>query len=274
MAKISVAPVGSATVRFVAQNGIFAGASWLTAALASLGVVWGCASTEFFNEGPGQLSDRASGEVPAGSIGVCKQPLSRRPPIVNEKLWDDAKICAARTPARYLRLGYGKGFGGASTDAEADKNMERLLNALRDGQKEDVGNNQLALTLRGLRDAGIKDPQLRDHVARETARTSVCDYAYLFNAMTQARAKLSQGNRCAAEAYDPKLLHEECLFDTSRDEVVWLTSSWSCAIHSGALGEESSCYRMCGYDEYCSKQVSCTAPDVDLLLCALGVCLP
>jgi hypothetical protein len=258
----------------VAQNGTLANGFWLAFAVASLGAALGCASTEYINEGPGQPTDRAQGEVPAGTLAVCKQPLAKRPPLVNEKLWEDAKSCTARTPPSTIRLGYGKGLGGATTDADADQNMERLLNALREGQKEDGGNNQLALALRSLREAGLKDPLLRDHVARETARTSVCDYAYLLNAMAGARAKLAHGDRCAAQGYDPKLRSETCLFDTSRDEVVWLTSSWSCAIHSGAGGEDSSCYRMCGYDDYCAKQVSCAAPDIDLMLCAMGVCLP
>jgi hypothetical protein len=258
----------------VARNGTLANGFGLAFAVAGLGVVWGCASTEYINEGPGQPTDRAQGEVPAGVIAVCKQPLAKRPPLVNEKLWEDARICTARTPASTIRLGYGKGLSGAATDVEAEQNMQRLLNALREGQTEDVGNNQLALAIRSLRDAGLKDPQLRDRVARETARTSACDYAYLLNAMASARTKLSHGNRCAAEAYDPKLRAETCLFDSSRNDVVWLTSSWSCAIHSGAMGDESSCYRMCGYDDYCAKQVSCAAPDIDLLLCAMGVCLP
>src|SRR6185503_5978621 len=129
-------PSGSATVRGVAQNGIAAKSSWALGAIAGLGMVWGCASTEFFNEGPGQPTDRASGEVPPGSIGACKLPLAKRPPIVNEKLWEDVRICTSRTPESYIRLGYGAGFGGAATDADADKNMERYFTALRDGQKE------------------------------------------------------------------------------------------------------------------------------------------
>ena len=71
-----------------------------------------------------------------------------------------------------------------------------------------------------------------------------------------------------------KVRAEVCLFDTNRDEVVWLTSSWSCVTHSGSLGDDTSCFQLCGYDDYCAKQVNCTAPDVDLLLCAMGVCLP
>ena len=55
---------------------------------------------------------------------------------------------------------------------------------------------------------------------------------------------------------------------------MWLTSAWSCVTHTGAVGEEQSCYRLCAYDDYCARQVSCAAPDIDLLLCTLGVCLP
>ena len=71
-----------------------------------------------------------------------------------------------------------------------------------------------------------------------------------------------------------KFFEQSRLFDTTRDEVVWLTSSWSCATHTGALGEHTSCFQLCAYDDYCAKQVSCSAPDIDLLLCAMGVCIP
>lgn len=256
------------------SNGIVAKGCRVVAAVVSLGLGWGCATTEFFYEGPGQPSDRASGQVPEGSLGVCKVPFSKRPPIVNEQLWNDAALCSTRTPERFTRIGYGAGLAGAATEAEADKNMERLLGVLREGQKEGTGNNQIVATLRALHDYGLKDPELRDRVARESSRPSVCDYSYLLSTMARERAKLGQGNRCAANAYDPKLRAETCLFDTNRDEVVWLTSSWSCVTHSGSLGDDASCFQLCGYDDYCAKQVNCTAPDVDLLLCAMGVCLP
>lgn len=258
----------------MAQNGIAAKIATLTGAVAGLSIVWGCATTEYPVEGPGQPTDRASGEVPPGSLGVCKLPLAKRPPIVNEKLWDDARICTPRTPERFIRLGYGAGIAGAATDEEAQKNMEKYLQTLRDGRKEEGGNNQIVSAIRSLHEQGMKDPMLRYRVARESARTSVCDYTYLLNTMSAQRQKLAQGNPCATQAYDPKQRTEVCLFDTTKEEAVWLTSSWSCVTHSGAMGEETSCFRMCAYDEYCAKQVSCTAPDVDLLLCAMGVCLP
>ena len=234
----------------------------------------GCAATEFYPEGPGQPSDRASGQVPDGALGACKVPSLRRPPIVSEQLWNDAQPCTAKTPERFVRLGYGAGHAGAATDKDADATMDRLLAVLRDGRNEDRGNNTVVATLRSLHDSGLKDPTLRDRVARETARASVCDYTYLLNTMARERDKLDQGNRCAVVAYDPAARRDACLVDTTRDEVVWLTSSWSCVTHTGALGEEQSCFRLCGYDDYCAKQVTCAAPDVDLLLCALGVCLP
>lgn len=34
--------------------------------------------------------------------------------------------------------GVGAGLGGATTDAEADQNLERLLTALREGQEDEV----------------------------------------------------------------------------------------------------------------------------------------
>ena len=259
----------------MAQYGIAAKIASLTTSVACLGIAWGCTpTTEYPVEGPGQPTDRASGEVPPGAIGVCRLPLSKRPPIVNEKLWENARICTARTPDRFIRLGYGAGIAGAETDADADKNMDRYLATLRDGRKEEGGNNQLVSAFRNLHDQGVKDPMLRYRVTRESARTSVCDYAYLLNTMSTQRAKLTQGNPCAAQAYDPKARAEVCLFDINKPEAVWLTGSWACVTHSGALGEETSCFRMCSYDEFCAKQVSCAAPDIDLLLCAMGVCLP
>jgi hypothetical protein len=43
---------------------------------------------------------------------------------------------------------------------------------------------------------------------------------------------------------------------------------------TGTIGEGQSCYRMCEFDDFCAAQVSCASADLDLLLCALGVCLP
>jgi hypothetical protein len=258
----------------VARKNIAAKGLAVAFAVVYGGLVGGCAYTEFYYEGPGQPSDRASGSVPEGAIGVCRVPNSKRPPIVSDKLWEDTRICTTKTPERFIRLGYGPGLAGAATEADADKNMERLLAVLREGQKEDTGNNQLVSTLRALHDYGLKDPELRDRVSRESSRPSVCDYTYLLNTMARERGKLEQSNRCAAQAYDPKSRGESCLFDTTRDEVVWLTSSWSCATHSGEIGEKTSCFQLCAYDDYCAKQVSCAAPDIDLLLCAMGVCIP
>jgi len=192
--------------------------------------------------------------------------------MVNEKLWEDARVCTPRTPGRYIRLGYGgENTANASTD---DAAMQRYFDALREGQKEEGGNNQLVATLRALHDGGLKDPALRDRVARESARAGVCDYSYLINTMARERKKLTHDNRCAVMVYDPKIKDDLCLFDTARDEVVWLTSSWSCVTHTGAAGEQQSCFRLCGYDDYCAKQVACAAPDIDLLMCAMGVCIP
>lgn len=283
MLKISATRRGSATVLDVAHYGfsakhpkpLWAAAAGLGLGLAGLGGGTGCVSkTEFPYEGPGHLSDRASGQVPEGSIGVCKLPVSKRPPIVDEKLWEDTRPCTAKTSPRTIRLGYGAGIAGAETDEEADKNVERLLAALRDSKKDDAGNNPISLAMRNLREASLRDPLLRDRVARDAGRSGACDYAYLLGSMARERSKLAQGARCAVAAYDPKAHADACLFDTSREEAVWLSGSFPCVAHTGALGEEASCFRLCGYDDYCAKQVSCAAPDIDLLLCALGVCLP
>jgi hypothetical protein len=93
--------------------------------------------------------------------------------------------------------------------------------------------------------------------------------------MAKQHEKLSPGDKCATKAFDSVIRGETCLFDTSRDETVWLTSSWSCVTHTDALGGgDSSCFRLCAYDDYCAKHVSCGTPDVDLTMCALGVCVP
>ncbi len=265
----------SATVRDVAQkNGIAAKGLAIVGAVIGASLVWGCASTQFYNEGPGSPSDRASGVVPDGSIGVCRVPNSKRPPIVNEKLWEDSRPCSAQTPERFIRLGYGPGLAGAVTDADADKNMERLLNVLREGQKEDVGNNQVVSTLRNLHDYGLR---IRTCAIASPARQRAPASATTRTCSTRCRASAAsspRGDRCAAQAFDGKQRNEVCLFDTARDEVVWLTSSWSCATHVGAIMEHTSCFQLCAYDDYCAKQVSCSAPDIDLLLCAMGVCIP
>jgi hypothetical protein len=242
-----------------------------SALAVGLGAVSGCATTEFYNEGPGQPSDRATGAVPAGAIGVCKKPKTRRPPIVSQQLWDDARVCTGRTPAGHIRLGYGK---EGADDKVADQQMEKMLEALRDGTKDEGGNAKVVAMLKQVRDAASKDPELKSRVSRESSRGEACDFTYLLNTMVKERGKLEPGQTCAAEAYDPKAKGETCLFDTGRAEGVWLTSSWDCVTHSGALGQEQSCHRLCAYDDYCARQVSCAASDVDLLLCAMGVCLP
>jgi len=236
-----------------------------------VGAAGACASTEFFNEGSGAPTDRASGSVPEGTLGVCKRPGTKRPPIVSAKIWDDAKPCLATTPAAFARLGYGR---DKPNDDEADKQVEKILEAVRTAQKTESRSAELATMLRGLRDAAQKDPLLRDRVTRDPA-SKTCDLAYLFNTMAKERSRLEQGNVCPAEAYDPKARSEVCLLDTGRSEASWLGSGWDCMTHTTAsTAQEQSCHRLCAYDDYCARQVSCAAPDFDLVLCALGVCLP
>jgi hypothetical protein len=235
--------------------------------------VAGCAtSTEFFYEGNGAPPDRATGTVPEGVNGVCRLPETARPLIVDEKLWEHARPCTPRTPARFIRIGYRP--MSAPTEAEALKEQEKILATVKDGERDDGGNNVLVALMRNLHERGLKDPVLRDRVSRQTTRDGICDYTYLMNTMARTRNKLSHSENCASKAYDTTARTEVCLFDTSRQETVWLTASWSCVTHTGALGEESSCFRMCAYDDYCAKHVSCATPDVDLLMCALGVCVP
>lgn len=247
---------------------------WAAAALATFWLAAaGCASTEFFNEGPGQPSDRASGSVPPGSLGVCKRAFSKKPPIVNAQLWEDAPPCTLKTPPDFIRLGYGAGAMGAATP-EADKQMDKILEALRQAPKEETGNSQFVGLMRNLRDQAGKDRDLRSRVAKETARSSACDFTYMLNTMGKEHDKLFQGNKCAAFAYDPKQKTEACIFDTTSAEAVWVTGGWDCVVFTNAAGDEMSCHRLCSYDDYCARQVGCAAPDLDLLLCTMGVCLP
>lgn len=259
---------GSATVGAVARIKLGLVAVGVVSVLAS-----GCAtSTEFYYEGPGTPPDRSTGTVPDGVNGVCRLPNTARPLIVDEKLWEHARTCTPRTPARFIRLGYAP--VAAASEADALKEQEKLLGTLKEGAKDEGGNNALVALMRSLHERGLKDPLLRDRVSRQTTHDGICDYTYLLNTMSKQREKLAKGDKCATKAYDTTTRAETCVFDTTHEEAVWLTSSWSCVTHTGALGEESSCFRMCAYDDYCAKHVSCATPDVDLLLCAMGVCVP
>ncbi|WP_437737805.1 hypothetical protein [Sorangium sp. So ce1335] len=233
----------------------------------------GCASTEYVNEGPGQPTPRASGSLPPGAVGVCKQPFTKRPPIVSEELWAHAKPCTPRTPPSYIRIGYAKD-GAAGTDPEAEQLVQRVLEALAEGTKPDGGNNQVMGAIRAVRAYAARKDELRARIVRDSASEQTCDVTYLLNTMSAARSKLSGGEACTAEVFDPETRAEACLFDTKRPEGLWLSSGWSCMTFTGALGTEASCHQLCGYDDYCARQVYCAAGDVNLLLCTLGVCLP
>ena len=239
-------------------------------ALAFASSVGGCSSTQFGYEGPGQPSDRASGSVPTGMIGVCRRPFSEKPPIVNPVLWEHAKACNAETPDSFIRLGFGRERGDK---LEAHARVDRMMAALKEGPKPDVGNTKVLGMLRTIRAEGTTDPWLRDRISKQSARTEACDYTYLFNTMEGESTKLRH-DKCAARAYDQQDRAEVCLFDTNVQEAVWLTSTWACMTRTGEVGNTESCHRLCAYDDYCAEQVSCATPDVDLTLCALGVCLP
>ena len=252
-------------------TGIAAKLGVAAGALLGLGVLSAGCSTEFINEGPGVPSDRSTGTVPEGVNGVCRQPNTARPIIADQKLWEHARTCTPRTPARFIRLGYTP--AGASSEADALKEQEGILAILKDGAKDD-GNNKLVSLMRALHERGLKDPALAERVSRQTTHDYICDYSYLLNTMARQREKLAHGEKCTARAYDT-VLRETCPRRRHlHEEAVWLTSSWSCVTHTGALGAESSCFRMCAYDDYCAKHVSCGTPDVDLTMCALGVCVP
>jgi hypothetical protein len=243
--------------------GALGAASFVVAAMA------GCSSTEFHNEGPGQPYDRASGAVPVGTVGVCKRPFTKRPPLVNPVLWEHAKVCKTDTPKSFVRLGYGH-----ETNTEAERKIERMMEALREGPKTEGGNTTVLAMLRQIRSEGENDKWLRDRIQRESARTEPCDFSYFLNTMEGQAQRLKNGDRCAVYAYDQVDKQEVCLFDTKVEEAVWLTSAWACTTDRGVVGKGESCHKLCAFDDYCTRQASCTAPDIDLALCALGVCVP
>ncbi|MDI1435181.1 hypothetical protein [Polyangium sorediatum] len=237
----------------------------VTGLVVSVGAV-SCTSTEFIQEPPGLPTDRASGAVPAGAIGVCKREGTKRPPVVSEKLWEHAKPCTTKTPEKYIRLGYSD-----KDDPGVEAQNEQILAALREGPKEDGGNNQFVAMLRGVRQRSLDIPSLRYRVSRDTTSAGACDFTYMLNTMGKSREKIER-DACTAEVYDSEERKEVCLFD--KPEGLWLTSGWACLMNVRALGSDQSCHRLCAYDDYCARQVSCAGADVDLLLCAMGVCLP
>lgn len=240
------------------------------------GAAVGCASTEFVPEGPGQPPERTKGTVPAGSVGACRRAQTKRPPIVAQQVWDHSPLCTPRTPDSFIRLGYGREPNGATmqgTDAEADKWMERLLGTLAEANDPKEGNNKLVTMLRGLQDYALRQPMMRDRVTRESSRPLPCDFTYMLNTMVQERARIEPNDQCTSYVYDPKEKKDVCLFDMSAKGVPWLTSSWDCMTRVDPA-EAQSCHALCAYDDYCVRQVSCTSTDVDLMLCAAGVCVP
>lgn len=245
-------------------------------ALALLGLVSGvsvaagCPATQFPDEGPGQPSDWASGAAPPGLVGACREPFTKRPAIVNPTLWEHLRRCDSKTPRRYLHLGYGK---VDATDDPDERRMNAVLEALRNGSSERDGNLKMLGMVRSVKSELGKDPRYTGRIERASGRTFACDYTYLFNTTDKQRASLAE-DACPAYAYDPKEHREVCLFDVTVKEARWLTSAWGCLAFTETVGEGQSCHRVCAYDDHCSAQVSCSQPDFDLTLCALGVCLP
>ncbi len=256
--------------RAVRRVGSSLGFGLLGLGLLGAGLI-GCPSTIFIGEGAGQPTDRASGKAPQGSIGACKVRGTKRPPVVNAALWDNLKPCTGKTPRRYLRIGYGKKLG--KPDEEADRRMTAIMESLTAGAGEKDGNVRMLGMLRTVRRHAMDDPRLSSRVERTSGRTFACDYSYLLNTTRKEYEKL-EGSPCPATAYDPKQRAEVCLFDTQVSETLWLTSAWNCLAFTDTIGEGESCYRLCAYNDYCAGQVSCSAPDFDLVMCALGVCMP
>lgn len=239
-------------------------------ALLALGGTVGtasCASTEYVVEPPGESAKPTSNAVPSGAIGVCKRADTKRPPVVSEALWENTRPCTPRTPPEHIRLGYSE-----KDDPEADKQIEDILSGLKEGQKED-GNNAMVSAVRGVRKRAVDIPTLRDRVSRDSTSGGSCDFTYLLNTMSKAREKIEH-DACPADVYDAKERTQVCLFDTAKPEAAWLASGWACLMNVRSLGSDQSCHRLCAYDDYCVKQVSCAGADIDLLLCAMGICLP
>lgn len=260
------------TVARNASHGKLGVARWLALSLLAVGLC-GCPgrTTEFIYEGPGQPSDRATGVVPDGANGVCRLPKSKRPPIVNPELWEHAPVCTEKTPYRFIRVGYGKATGGG--DPEADRRMALLMDTLKLGATDADGNTKMLRMLRKVQQEGKADVALQSRIQRASGRSFSCDYTYLLNTMRDQQEKLS-GSACAATAYDTKARADACIFDTAVPEAKWIASPWGCVAETGTVGEGQSCYRLCAYDDHCAAQVNCAKSDFDLLLCALGVCLP
>ena len=128
--------------------------------------VAGCATTQFHKEGPGQPDDKSYGAVPIGMVGVCKRAFTQRPPIVNEQLWEHAKICKVDTPKDFLRLGYGH-----ENAIEDKRKVDRMMGALREGPKTEGGNTTVLTMLRSIRSEGLKDKYLNNRVNRESTRS-------------------------------------------------------------------------------------------------------
>ncbi len=227
-----------------------------------------CAATEYHSEPPGEAAGQTGNVVPSGMIGVCKRADTKRPPVVSEALWEHARPCTPRTPPEHIRLGYSE-----KDDPDVEKQLETISNGLKEGQKDDGGNNAMVATVRGVRQRAVDLPTLRDRVSRDTTSGGTCDFTYLLNTMSKAREKIEH-DACTAEVYDTKEHKQVCLFDPGKPEASWLTSGWACLMSVRALGADQSCHRLCAYDDYCVKQVSCAGADIDLLLCAMGICLP
>src|SRR5262245_56990180 len=114
----------------------------LALTFGAVGVI-GCPETEFPDEGSGQPSDRATGKAPPGSIGACRIPESRRPPIISESLWRHLPECNRRSARRYLRVGYSNIHN--SVDDEESLRMRYIMQELEKAQKEPDGNTRMLM---------------------------------------------------------------------------------------------------------------------------------
>ncbi len=131
----------------------------------------GCAtSTEFFNEGPGQPADRATGTVPDGvqrRVPAAQHgaPHHRRP----EALGARAQLHAAH--ARRASSGSATPPSPPPPRPTPSRSRSRSSPTLKEGEKEEGGNNKLVALMRNLHERGLKDPlPARPRLAADHAR--------------------------------------------------------------------------------------------------------
>lgn len=238
---------------------------------ATLFALWallaGCSATQYPNEGPGETGEKFLTNVPPGALGVCRVEGSERPPLVRQEVWEHARACTSRTPRRFLRLGLVTGAVAPGADA--------ILEALATAAMPEGDGSGLLLLTREVRRQALQSRGLKTRALRGAdTQARACDVGFLLRTMDETRKRIEK-EPCPIVVYDQTDRRNTCLVDVTSTKTIATTSSWDCFTHdTGVTGTEKSCYRLCGFDDHCAAQISCSAPDLDLLFCAAGVCLP